>query len=586
MADERETLVRNMVAAGEPDEVIDKALSHYDDATHPIASALGGFVGGVPGGLWGAVSGPFDVAKRVITDTVNAAKGDPSFTQSKEFLDSLSGLKDKWEKASASERGEMVGNLVGGFAGGAAEGAIVGKPNLAIKPSIRMVGKGLEYAGDHPFAARMSGGAMLATGLYLGNPEMMVGGTAAMAAPALLTKAGRSLRELGGEDLSEKMPSSATQNFDLKGNRVAPAKPVPGPPAIPSTSRSSGYRIGYGSGQPPTPVAADRLPSGSRTLDVGDISGLTPSLATAPAPAGGFRIASPGSPTGPAPYRPAAKAAVRAEEADTALAGKTAANAERLAEIERRKAGTTAQPPTVSESLSAQTPDGGRASSSIRYTRPKPGVGDGADGATDDLASQVFDVHGQKVRPGTPAHTKIMEAMRRQQTPAVDAAGRDLGTTVPPVAAKPVSGPQGVPAAAAGADASDRAAVASTANPRRTEGTVRQAPPKVTPPADGASNADIIALRTEHGAEEAGTKLASDPRFAGMTKIERTNAIRAIAGDEAGLAPTSMQRDIDTKLKGMSAADAAAYRAKAPNAVAYKYITAQMKKLGLDEGEE
>lgn len=108
-----------------------------------------------------------------------------------------------------------------------------------------------------------------------------------------------------------------------------------------------------------------------------------------------------------------------------------------------------------------------------------------------------------------------------------------------------------------------------------------------------ATDDEIIALRTEHGAEEAGTKLANDPRFKGLSKTERTNAIRSLAKDEAGLLPASAQRTIDQTLAKMQnltpdqrSVMAKAYLAKAPNAVAYKYIAKQMKQLGLLVDEE
>lgn len=126
-------------------------------------------------------------------------------------------------------------------------------------------------------------------------------------------------------------------------------------------------------------------------------------------------------------------------------------------------------------------------------------------------------------------------------------------------------------------------------------GSVRTSPPPSTAskilagvkdPIKGATDEEIIALRTKHGAEEAGTMLANDPRFRNVPKTQRTNSIRTLAGDEAGLLPTSAQKDIDLKLKKMGPKAAAEYLAKAPNATAYNYISKQMKVLGLLVDEE
>ena len=116
----------------------------------------------------------------------------------------------------------------------------------------------------------------------------------------------------------------------------------------------------------------------------------------------------------------------------------------------------------------------------------------------------------------------------------------------------------------------------------RTNGTRLQSPRVKVVENPAATDEDIIALRTVHGAEEAGTKLAADPRFQGMSKTARTNTIRDLASDQAGLLPTSAQALIDARLRAMNATDAADYLAKAPNAAAYNYIKAQIARLGLE----
>jgi hypothetical protein len=197
-----------------------------------------------------------------------------------------------------------------------------------VRPGIRFAGRGLVAAGEHPNLERIAGGSLLATGIWRGNPEMVALGAGVTAIPPILTKTGNALLRFAGEDVSK------------------------------------------------------ALPSGTRTLNVGDISRLSGDIRVGPpGPSRGARIAGPAESiqpgdvpavlAEPAPYRAATKAAVKADEVATAAEAKVTANRARLAEIERRKAGLVSKKPTVSESLSATTPEGGRASSSVRFAPPK-----------------------------------------------------------------------------------------------------------------------------------------------------------------------------------------------------------------------
>ncbi len=497
----------------------------------PIAGGLVGFGEGLPGGLvkgaWDTITFPITAAKTLVGGTA-ALLSDPVGTLTK-ARDTIEGLPAAAKKAFddaitlASTDPEAWGKAVGDTTG-AVEGGVLAS-RIPVKPGIRLTGKAMQAAGEHPFAARMSGGAMLGRGVLKGDPATAAAGVATMALPKLLTTTGKALREFSGEDLSGAIPSGA-RNIDIDASKI-----------------KGGIRV-----QPPAGTVR-------------------------PQPAGGG----------------ATGATVSAEATDglesQVLAGKRPGTPEHAAMLQKLR----------SQQGSVRTAGG------MTSTGP------------------------------------------------VDAAGRPLGGTTTPVAtAAPVSGPQGVPTAATAPAASERAAAATAANPRavapkaakfigmqddglggqfplfnvpveggggmttvsaekaRTMGFSAEVPeggtkpvvavtPKAPsirtqPPAassgPGASAADIIALRTEHGAEEAGTKLANDPRFRGLSKTERTNAIRDIAGDEAGLLPSGAQRDIDAKLEKMGPQEAKAYLAKAPNATAYNYIAKQMKVLGLLVDEE
>lgn len=563
--------------ASVPDDTFSKGF-HEGLKKEPVAGGLVGFGEAFPAGLakgaWDTIKFPLTAIKGIVGGTAALAT-DPVGTLTS-LRDSIVDLPahakkafdDAIELASTDPEGwgKAVGTVTGGIEGG------IATSRIPLKPGIRVAGKAMQYAGEHPFVARMSGGAMVGRGILKGDPVTAAAGVATMGVPALLTKTGKALREYSGEDLSTALPSGArTLEVDaskLKGGiRVEPPR------------GAGSARVAY---TPAAPVESALKESGARTLDVGDISGLETPAPVGAAPVEGVRTAIPGSPTGPAPYRPAARAAQKAED----LATKAAELKKQTATME-----TTGSRITTSET---GVTEGGERVTSSKTFKPAGGEGEGAAAA----GEKPIMVGGRMIDPNNPDTRALYDLTIKAQansTPGVRLSGSarrgtPLQTAMQDATEAEVNAnaavrgtPGDVPAtpAAQRLEAERKAAAKGV----RTSPPAKPVPSEGSSVVSGASDEDIIALRTAHGAEEAGTKLASDPRFAGMSKTERTNAIRDIAGDEAGLAPTSMQKDIDTKLKGMSAADARAYRAKAPNAVAYKYITSRMKDLGLDAEE-
>lgn len=513
--------------ASVPDDTFSKGF-HEGLKKEPVAGGLVGFGEAFPAGLakgaWDTIKFPLTAIKGIVGGTAALAT-DPVGTLTS-LRDSIADLPahakkafdDAIELASTDPEGwgKAVGTVTGGIEGG------IATSRIPLKPGIRVAGKAMQYAGEHPFVARMSGGAMVGRGMIKGDPLTIGAGVATMGVPALLTKTGKALREFSGEDLST------------------------------------------------------ALPSGARTLDV-DASQLKGGIRVQP-PQGAGSAPVPYVAPEEVPYRPAARAAQKTDDLAT-----------KAANLKARTAGMESSGARITTSESGVSPTGERVTSSQTF---KPGGAGGASG------EQPIMVGGRMIDPNNPDTRALYDLTVKAQAnsaPGVRLSGSarrgtPLQTAMQDATEAEVNAnaavrgtPGDVPAtpAAQRLEAERKAAAKGV----RTSPPAKPVPSEGSGVASGASDEDIIALRTAHGAEEAGTKLASDPRFAGMSKTERTNAIRDIAGDEAGLAPTSMQKDIDTKLKGMSAEDARAYRAKAPNAVAYKYITSRMKDLGLDAEE-
>jgi hypothetical protein len=577
-----------------------------------LPATVVGLAEGIPSGaIKGAVEMvklPFTLLKGVVGGTASLL-ADPEGTLTR-LLDGATSLPAAAKKQLEDARtlyqndpeqfAKAVGELGGATAGGELTGSALGGMT---KPTLRLTGKGMQYAGEHPFVARMSGGAMLGRGVLKGDPTTMAAGVATMALPKFLTTTGKALRELGGEDLSETLPSGARTIDMPSGARSIRVSPPRGA----ATPRQP---IGMGE----TPVTETRLPSGARTLDV-DASGL-PVENTPPPMGSGYRTATPGSETGPAPYRTAARTAQRAEDL-----------AKKAEDLKKRTVGMDTEE-TITSSESGITSDGERITARKTYS---PAEEEGA------IEEKPIMVGGRMIDPNNPETRRLYDQALQAQSGAPIGPSIRVGRPAPPVSsveqaiedaqrgytgaerrAATGTSPTGVERRTAASTSGQPPSVAERAADLRAEGiqppaskpegaamvnkavqdarngSVRTSPPStasqilkgVKDPIKGATDDEIIALRTKHGAEEAGTLLANDPRFQNMPKTQRTNSIRTLAGDEAGLLPTSAQKDIDVKLNKMGSQEAAAYLAKAPNATAYNYIAKRMKKLGLLVDEE
>ena len=210
-----ESIIDEMLKGGSSQEDIARVVQAYDDEQHPLRAMLVGGSEGVVKGVGSAITAPWDMAKGAILDAISMSKGE-SPENAKAFLDSIHDLPKRWNEGGPRERAEIVGTMLGqaGTSGAAARFG----PGSA-KGVIRTVGRGVQYAGEHPFATRMAGGAMAATGLYHGDPGLMAAGIGATAIPPVLKSAGQKLRIAGGESpavvrLGPKGVADLTQKFD------------------------------------------------------------------------------------------------------------------------------------------------------------------------------------------------------------------------------------------------------------------------------------------------------------------------------------------------------------------------------------
>lgn len=530
--------------ASVPDDTFSKGF-HEGLKKEPVAGGLVGFGEAFPAGLakgaWDTIKFPLTAIKGIVGGTAALAT-DPVGTLTS-LRDSIVDLPahakkafdDAIELASTDPEGwgKAVGTVTGGIEGG------IATSRIPLKPGIRVAGKAMQYAGEHPFVARMSGGAMVGRGMIKGDPLTIGAGVATMGVPALLTKTGKALREFSGEDLSTALPSGA-RTIDVgdtsklgKGVRLAPPQ---GPAPV------GAGRVAYGG--PAAEVAPALKESGARTIDVGDISGLETPAPVGAAPVEGVRTAIPGSSTGPAPYRPAARAAQKAEDLAT-----------KAAELKKQTATMETAGSRITTSETGVTEGGERVTSSKTF-KPAGGEGEGAAAA----GEKPIMVGGRMIDPNNPDTRRLYDLALKAQTE---------GT--PGAAGVRLSGAQrrGTPLQTAMQDATE-AEVNANAAVRGTPGDVPATPAaqrleaerkavtkgvRMAPPATDTADdlftrmkdhrADIERLGTHEDsgglgldAEDTGVALKKQyPEvYQGFSKDQMTTAVRTLRQGESGLA--------------------------------------------------
>ena len=186
-------LMADMAKAGKSDDDIAGFLQKYNDVQHPIRAAMRGAGEGMVSGVVNGVIGLPMMVRDAVMDTIDVLQGEEP-KHAKAFLDGLHDLLPTLKDAGPREQARMVADLVTSVGIGVGEGRIA-----TSKPVIRGVGRGLEYAGEHPFAARMTGAAGVVGGISRGDPAMVAGGVAGMMAPPLLSGLGKRLIRVAGD---------------------------------------------------------------------------------------------------------------------------------------------------------------------------------------------------------------------------------------------------------------------------------------------------------------------------------------------------------------------------------------------------
>lgn len=263
--------------------------------------------GGVEAGraaLTNMLAGASDTVKQKVYDALDLARRDP--------------------EAFGEKTGELTGAAETGI-------ATVRALPLAPKPVARAVGRSLEkIGGAGGFPLRVAGAHQVLSGNPLGFATMVM--------PEAIQKTGQGMIRFGGgltgEDaaLNDKFVDAMTRRNVSFADEQAKA-----------TAALAKRKI-------------DPTSSGVRTIDAGPIPKGTIRVAPATGLPQSERI--PYGAGEPAPYRASAKAAVAADE-------KATENATRLAKIDEALAGKDRAEPTGHETLSAETPEGGRRTVSI-----------------------------------------------------------------------------------------------------------------------------------------------------------------------------------------------------------------------------
>jgi hypothetical protein len=194
-SDPLENLVAQMLSEQKSPAEIDAVIQMYDDQQHPLRAAFQGGTEGLFHGALGALTAPWDLAKGTVLDTLSLVKGETP-ENAKAFLEGLGEIPQQWSQGGVRERAEMLGNLLGGSVTGVGTAKAV---PLSAPAAARTVGKGLQYIGEHPFPAHISGATGVGTGIMTGRPELVAAGMAAQAVPYAANKAGQALRIWGGE---------------------------------------------------------------------------------------------------------------------------------------------------------------------------------------------------------------------------------------------------------------------------------------------------------------------------------------------------------------------------------------------------
>lgn len=194
-----QALVAQMLEAGASQDDVARVTQAYDDHKHPWQAAIGGGVDGIISGLTGLVTAPVSVIRALAIDSAHILTGNTnasseSMKYGNDVLEGLKALPAAWDEGGPRERAKMITETLTSAVGGLQAGRHLGKP------AVRVLGEGMQYYGEHPFAQRLASGTAVVHGIWNANPTEVVAGVGAAALPPALKAMGRRMRIWAGED--------------------------------------------------------------------------------------------------------------------------------------------------------------------------------------------------------------------------------------------------------------------------------------------------------------------------------------------------------------------------------------------------
>lgn len=424
MADrkELEAKIQSMIDSGEPDEKILHAVRKWDDdhntTMRQTIDELSGVVKSVPSTTWAAVRGAlYDLPTGLYKDAKSLLNGDkPEYT--KAFLDGITNLPTSFADATHEERGQMIGGIVGPILAGKAI------PESA-RPVAGATGRAMSALGKRSeYPLRISGGSMITGGIWGANPAQAAAGVAMTAAPSVLQKTGAALQRFG-EPASG---PSFVPGLVKGGETVIPAHPLPPElsklgvtprgvlrlaPAAEGAVRESVAKT-VGNAIDKAPSAADKLADLDRSAAQMQREGSTTRKISAKSE---DQMTGLEDKADLDQWRATEKSRIKGE----ADAAKAADDARKADIVEKAKEGLVAGKPSVRESISAPTAEGGRQSVSTSFHAPEEEAAVGGLSPEDQALLAKAAAYADSKRAGAPMRPPIRIAPSSPMQMANDA---------------------------------------------------------------------------------------------------------------------------------------------------------------------
>lgn len=404
---ELKSLIDDMLKAGKSDDDVMDLIRHYDDNRDSLVdqtlAELRGLTMGLPAAVFGAVKGTLiDLPVGVVSDIYSKLHGG-DMTYAKSVVDGLANAPKEFENATHEERGEMLSNLlVGGLSAKAAPSSV--------KPIARTTGRVLEAAGTKGgWPIRMMGAHQLGSG----NPL----GAVMMAVPEGLEAVGSALQRFGNNQTAKVVPGNVRLGIRPKTD-------------VGLFTRGERSSIPGLSGQQLSRAVEDIRTGLNRNIEAPDAATTAIAQGTA----------------GPSLVQDLDKniAATKREMATIRKANAAEdVNARKLASIQQAAAGLKPGQPSISRSVSAQTPEGERMSMSVKLKPEDAGSTDPVSTLMRELKknapnANAEDLRGMAEKILARRGSDVIGAVRPPIAPTGKAAA-DLAAGRVPVAGAPIT---------------------------------------------------------------------------------------------------------------------------------------------------